>query len=251
MTQDNPDFEIISVDWNRAQTAMWAESIAKHNNRKYSIYTIPDTSLVPGIPGWMKINCFRYPFETDRVLYMDTDTLVTGDLWKIFEEMDNGGHTAGFTAIPGTLGTKHGFKLLGREDDGRYVSEKSSYGKMSRYWPAFCNDIGLDPCELSYWTSGVIAFNKYPIMHFYHKAMEMKRLVKEKGYWPDEVFQEEIVLSAYVHKFILPKDGAIWRIPREIHGLLDAKKKDFGTATKPLIIHYHNMRRLRRHGLWK
>ena len=79
-------YEIITVDWNPEQTRIWRYWVNKHCPTA-KVYTIQDTKPVPWCWSGGKINCFLYGFETDRVMYMDTDTIVTRDLEPLFEMM--------------------------------------------------------------------------------------------------------------------------------------------------------------------
>ena len=79
-------YEIISVDWNPEQTKIWRYWISK-NCPTAKVYMIPDRRPFRFCWSGAKIDCWLYGFEGKRVIYLDTDTVVTRDMEEVFDMM--------------------------------------------------------------------------------------------------------------------------------------------------------------------
>ena len=81
-------YDIVSVGWNKRQADIWLYYINKHCPEAH-VTLIPDNRPIPWCWSSGKIDCFKQKFKTDKIIYMDTDCIVTADLFHIFKDMGN------------------------------------------------------------------------------------------------------------------------------------------------------------------
>ena len=224
-------YDIITVDWDRPQTALWRKHVERHCPTA-NIITIPDAKPIKWNWSSGKINCFKYDFpHPGRVMYLDTDTLVTRDLsemWSIMEEGD--WEMAASSSIP-MMGQKRSF--LHRKKD-----------RLDPVNKAF----GLEEVPV-HWSTGFMVFRDYPLMDLYQKwlwAMEYPVFKSLKG---ARVFEE------FAFSYVVAADKTrIWPMPGSIHGNIVSSRAFFGRLPKdkkPLVVHYHKINRLKKLGLGK
>jgi hypothetical protein len=79
-------YDIVTVDWNKDQTALWRRHVERVC-QDYNLIIIPEKRRFPSCWSSPKLYCLVEEFQTDRVVYMDTDTIVTRDLGELFRAM--------------------------------------------------------------------------------------------------------------------------------------------------------------------
>lgn len=207
-------YDIVSVDWKPEQTKLWLHYIEK-NCPEAHVTLIPDEKPIPWCWSGGKINCFKQKFQTDKIIYLDTDTVVTEDLGFIFSNMDKTwlGLSSKIPIRPFNKRADLMAKLrhLGKApvhySSGMVVLNGISGGQLTQFaglWEEMCNEL---------------------------------RASIGKG-----AYMDEIALS-YVASL-----AAVWDIPLEVHGNICGKKY-FGNAETPSVIHYHKPRRLEQFGM--
>ena len=222
-----PTYDIISCSWHYQQTKVWLHHVRKHCPDA-AIHLIPDSKPVPWCWSGGKLDCFSYDkFKTNRVIYMDTDTIVTKDLDFVFDDMED--RKVG-------LSSRIEIKPFDKQNHGiKWIQ------KMSRH----CN-WHFRPIHYS---SGMMVFKDTSLydlwqpwfsMMFYKPFLEIC-----KGY----ALAEEASLAFVVPQ--LYKEEEIYHIPYETHGNLLGGRKWFGGAEYAAVIHYHKTIRLKKHGLEK
>ena len=210
-------YDIISVDWNPGQTDLWLHYVKKNCPEAY-VTLIPDEKPIPRNWASGKINCFEQDFETEKVIYMDTDTIVTRDLGFVFKEL--GSRLVGAATAPSI----------------RPFHERKHVVDALR--PLALN-LGMKGLP-GHYNSGFIVTNmpKEGLPLF---AAAWKHMYTTVGkYLKDDHYMNEITLS-----FLLESSLDPWDIPPEIHGNV-CGRKIFGTSAEPAVIHYHREERLGR-----
>ena len=214
-------YEIISCDWNKEQTVLWMRWIIK-NCPTANIYTIPDTTPVPGCWSCGKLNCFTHEFETDRIMYMDTDTIVTRDLEPLWDEMGDCKFAAS-SKIP-----------LFRLETGKRKQINDARKQMN---------FKHDPIG---WSSGMLMLKGYDPKRLYEGWIKIMRSPDfQRGFGRNQL-TEEFALSLFMACEFEKEE--IWDIPLEVHGNI-CGGRHFGGAKVPAVIHYHKPVRLRKEGL--
>jgi alpha-N-acetylglucosamine transferase len=207
-------YDIVSVDWKPEQTKLWLHYVEK-NCPEAHVTLIPDEKPIPWCWSSGKINCFKQKFQTDKIIYLDTDTIVTEDLGFIFSNM---GH-----AWLG-LSSKIPIYPFNKRKD---VVEKLKH-------------LGKPP---THYSTGMIVLNGISgtqVAQFVQLWEEM--LSELKPYIKGNRYADEISMS-YVATL-----AQVWDIPLEIHGNVCGKRY-FGEASTPSVIHYHREKRLGQFGL--
>jgi alpha-N-acetylglucosamine transferase len=83
-------FDIVTVNWNQPQTTLWMRHVEKH---------CPEANIIFVSEGDLKKLCWSCPKigslladfkHPNRVIYMDTDTIVMADLEELFDLMPKG-----------------------------------------------------------------------------------------------------------------------------------------------------------------
>ena len=213
-------YDIISVDWNPGQTDLWLHYVKKNCPEAY-VTLIPDEKPVPWHWAAGKINCFKQVFETDCVIYLDTDTIVTCDLSFVFDEL--GGRILGAATSPSVC---------------PYYKRRG----ISQSLRPLADNLGIKDMP-GHYNSGFIVtrMHKDDLPSFAAAWEEMHHTVKK--YIGKDHYMDEIALS-----FLIEAIGEQWDIPPEIHGNV-CGRKIFGTSNKPAVIHYHKTERLGKFGL--
>ena len=207
------DYSIVSVDWKPEQTKLWLHHVKK-NCPDAEIVLIKDEKPIPWNWASGKINCFKQKFATDRIIYMDTDTIVTRDLGFIFDNM--GEATVGATsAIP-----IHPFNK--RRD---IIKALKPLGPLPTHF-----------------STGLIALQAKNPPAFASLWQDMYPVIRK--HLPGDHYMNEITFSYLV------REMNTHDIPLEVHGNICGKKY-FGNTEIPAVIHYHKPARLRNFGLDK
>ena len=217
-------YEIITVDWNPTQTKIWKFWIAK-NCPTAKVYTIPDRRPFRYCWSGAKVDCWLYGFKGRRIIYLDTDTIVTRDMEEVFDMM--------------------GDRPLGASTN---LKTDRMANKFSHLMPQFKEEMGLLmdlPPNIS---SGMLVCNNYDpelIYGMWVEAMEHPLFHKYlKGHYTCE---EYAISLGYAATF--PDKESLWEIPNEIHGNLYYRKKQFGKVERPMVIHYHRPKWAPYHGI--
>lgn len=208
-------YDIITVDWNPEQTRMWRHYVEK-NCPTANVITIPDDRAWYFCWSSAKLNCFRYPFEHPaRVIYMDTDTVVSKDLEYLFDKV--GDNFFGLTI------RHHATHLL--------------YG--------IANILKIPRKECVYLSTGLIVLNGYPPARLYSGWYGLGLHPEIKRFMSNKTFDEKVFTFWVISDRCM---GKIWEIPTSIHGNILGSKIDFEKGTLPDVLHYHNPNRLRNAG---
>lgn len=219
------NFDLVTCNWNPAQTKIWMFHVKQHCPTAH-IVLVPDTKPIPWNWSSGKLNCFadlpelKYP---GRFIYMDTDTIVTRDIAEVFDLMDS--PVAASSAIPATAPSMSAWAQDPRGRESIDVAfEIFRDHPPIHYSSGFLAIQGsaLTPAELGFrWRSAM----EYPLLR--------ARFSRHRCY-------EEIALS-----YVLATDRIpVWDMPLEIHGNI-LRRTHFGHTRTPMVIHYHNPRRLR------
>ena len=215
-------YEIVTVDWNKKQTRVWRHWVNKYCPTA-KIRTIPDTKPIPWCWSGGKISCFNYWFETDRIIYLDTDTIVTHDLEPLFDMMGDCKFAAS-SKIPL-------YRL--EERNKREIMELE--GQIEFKHPP----IG--------WSSGMLMLKGYDPERLYDGWKGMMEWPLYPSRFRGHQLSDEFAMAFFMaHEF---ERDEIWDIPLEIHGNIVGKRTFFGDAEVPWVLHYHKPQRLERHKL--
>ncbi|MDY6935644.1 MAG: hypothetical protein SVZ03_15660 [Spirochaetota bacterium] len=221
-------YDIITVDWNAEQTELWLYYVERHcpDSR---IILIPDEKPIPWCWSGGKLNCFKQKFESHRIIYMDTDTIVFRDMYPIFEMMDEA--LLGFST-----------KIISHSSD--YRNRKGS----------ICNDLimlsnffGFRKLPI-HRSTGMIILNKYDPLRLYEGWKLMFDYVSSFNNIKDDPFVDEIAMSYWI-AYDSNEDGkGIWDIPLDIHRVKWRDIDDLSVVA-PMVFHYHSIERLMIFGL--
>ena len=215
-------YEIITVDWNPEQTRIWRYWIAKHCPTA-KVYTIPDTKPVPWCWSGGKLDCFLYGFKGNRVMYMDTDVIVTHDLEPVWDMMGDCKFAAS-SKIP------------------LYRMERSKRVQIN----GIREHIDFKHSPIG-WSSGMLMMKGYDPEALHEGWKGMMDFPPFQAGFKGHQMTEEFALSLFMaHEF---EREEIWDIPLEVHGNIVGKRMFFGEATVPWVLHYHKPQRLKRHKL--
>jgi hypothetical protein len=220
---------VISVDWNSPQTEFWLHYLKK-NCPTANIILIDDAKPMNWNWSSGKINCFKYDFpHPERVIYMDTDTIVTRDLEPLFEMYP--ASLAGSLFIP-MMSPLHPRSRYGQKEDIAQCTRAFGLQKNPRHW-----------------STGFLMLQNYPLMRLYEEWLAGMDFSKLKVAFKRCRVYEELVFSYVVER--MAREGYnLAELPHEIHGNIMSGERDFGTCREeknelPYVIHYHQTRRLR------
>ena len=207
-------YDITSVDWNPEQTKLWLHYVKKNCPEAY-VTLIPDEKPVPWCWSGGKLNCFRQKFETDKIIYIDTDTIVTEDLGFIFANMGDN-----------WLGLSSKIPLIPFNKRPDMKKKLAHLGKLPIHYSSGMVSLnGISGAQAEQFTG------------LWEEIMtELKKIIGKEHY------MDEIALS-YVASL-----AAVWDILLEVHGNI-CRKKYFGSAETPSVIHYHRTKRLDQAGM--
>ena len=225
-----PKYHITTVDWNPEQTTLWLHHLRK-NCRDFSVSLLPNVRRFASCWSSPKLNCLNQEFDTQHVIYMDTDTIVTRDLWEMFEWM--GDAELGLSLC---LGTKQSLHAL-TKPHGEEILSSFGLSKFPRRVP-----------------TGLMVFNKISPKTIYDGWCEA--FSKIDAGWPDlpgkwgqerEGWSNEVSFSFWLAR----QRMRIKDIPKEFHHYLLSNDTYISRCkTLPMIIHYHSrLDRVRRAGL--
>lgn len=217
-------YDIITVDWSPPQTKIWKHWI-KLNCPNAFVHTIPDTKPIHYNWASGKLNCFRYPdFKTDKVLYLDTDTIVTKDPVHVFDDMGSS-----IIALSNNLtdNPQHGIDEVARKI--KIIENQIDF---------------LFPPE--HFSSGMMALKREHLSWLYESWYWMMQQRIFKNLFEKDIPAGEIALM-FVLASTLDRDQ-IYNIPLEVHGVLEKDRKRFGETELPEVMHYHNLGLLNKHG---
>lgn len=216
-------YTITTVDWNEEQTERWLKFVNK-NCPTANVVLVPDTKPIHWSWSAGKLNCFNQLHKApDRIIYMDTDTLVFEDMEYIFEVMD------------GNVGAPlfHWY-LNGCKKNGPQFAKSKEIEIR----------VGAKPNSFMHWNTGMIILNGYDPFRLYANWMLAFRFHEVTSTrWRQS---EETAFSVAM---LMDPDIKMYEIPMEFHGNVLGSKVQFGDAKKPTSVHYHKTERLKRRGL--
>lgn len=219
------NYVLTSVDWNHPQTKVWKYHAEKHC-RNAEIVLIPDTKPLPWCWSGGKLACFNQGLNTDRLIYMDTDTIVTHDLEPIFDMMKEEGKD--FALSP----WNHFQTLQHRPKQGPVRRSRHDMFPLD----------GVSYTDYRHYSSGFIAVIGKSAPKAFHDAwMNFCMDLKSKGAYNKHMLFEEIALSWMI---ALVGQDLVWNIPTEIHNNILPKQTSIEPF--PWVIHYHKPERLKR-----
>ena len=222
-------YDIVTVDWNKNQTAMWKYYIEK-NCPTANIITLPESRPVKWSRFSSKMNIllfdkYKHP---DRIMYTDTDCLITDDLLPLFEYMEE---------CDFDMAASVDFLPRMNPFTGKHAKNSETMAMVKAY-------MGVTEFPHQY-SSGMLLFRPgVDRKELYDKWMVNFTDELLMKHWGGISIMEEIALS-YVLQAI---DYKMWYLPREVHGNV-LRKSDFGSVKVPMVIHYHKPARLRWCGL--
>lgn len=217
-------YTIVTCDWEPNQTKMWLHYVEK-NCPTAQVITVPDTKPVPHCWSGGKLNCFCSETvdkmdHPDRVIYMDTDTVVLKDPEPVFDMMGDCFVGSSLGIIPNSLINRVTNSFKGK---GFYI------GSPYVHYP-----------------SGFLSFLGMPMGFIYSPWLEYLKNPTIRGILRGNIVYEEVCLSMVMKDLGLTQKT--YDIPLSFHGNL-LGKKEFGGAELPWIVHYHNLARLRKFGM--
>lgn len=217
-----PTYDIITVRWNEPQYKVWRHWVDR-TCPTAKVHWIPDTKPFPWNWAGGKVPCFDYGFDTRRVIYIDTDTIVTHDLEPVFEMMGDCKVGASYQ-IP-----KYVFQKM-------YKKEIENLKPMIPY--------KFPPISVS---SGMIVTTEPDVLYEAWAGIKNFAAVK-RAFGKHRQFNEFTLSLALT--WLYERDE-VWDIPLEIHGNIISKRY-FGNCMEPWVIHYHRPERLinQRLGKW-
>lgn len=227
---DRSTYDIITVDWNPEQTRIWRHYVEK-NCPTANIITIPDNKPIPWNWSSGKIDCFKYEFShPGRVVYMDTDVIVTGDVEPWVDETQRQGcDMSASTLLPKVGKPKNWFHRFPE------ITEKA------------CSLFDVDRFP-RHFSTGFMVFIDYDFDGLHEGWMRSMELPKFREMLQKTLVYEEFAFSLWIES----QDDKVLDMPLEIHGNLLGNVKYFGTCTNenpPLVLHYHKPPRLIKAGL--
>jgi hypothetical protein len=220
-------YDIVTVDWNKKQTALWRKHIER-TCRGYNLIIIPEKRRFPSCWSSPKLYCLIQKFRTPRVIYMDTDTIVTRDLGELFKKM--GDAELGLSMYLGKQS-----RLEGQAGGKAGVADiAKSFGIQG---------------EVTHAPTGLMVFNGMDLQRVYDEWCTAFAVI-EKG-WPHlpraagnknwEGWSNEVPFSFWLTSRYAGRWGAVWDIGPEYHWyLLGDDKRLRQTQPTPMIIHYHS-----------
>lgn len=214
-------YDIITVNWKPAQTRIWRYWAEKHCPTA-NIRTIPDRKPVPWCWSGGKIACFAEKFETDRIIYMDTDIIVTHDLEEIWDMM-------GESSVGVSL------DIPAQKFHTRFAKQINDLASQIGYnWP---------PHAMS---SGFIALKGYSPHWLYQGWLGMMEWGEFHARFRRQQLEEEFALALWLSHDVKQED--VWNIPLSLHGNI-CGGRNFGGVDVPWAIHYHRPNRLQKYGM--
>jgi hypothetical protein len=206
-------YDIVSVDWNPQQTKLWRYHIGK-TCPTANVITIPDNKPIPWNWSSGKIDCFGCDFRfPERVIYLDTDTIVQEDLEPLFDRMGEAEIGISSHITPERL-------QLPKDENAEQAFGLSE--RPTHYSSGFVVLKGWEPKMLQ---EGWFAASYLPALQRYKRS---------------RLFEE------YVFSYFVAYTGKrVWEMGPEIHGNILRKP----LFDKTMVIHYHKPERLKRSGL--
>lgn len=238
-------YDIVTVDWHPEQTKIWKHYVHK-NCPDAAISLVKDTKPLHKITCGMKPKALLYPkFKTGKVVYLDTDTIVTEDLGHLFQEM--------------------GDKLFGVT----FGFNSSGFTKSKR--PKALSDMGwaekaFKPNnKVRHYFNGMMLFNGFGVRaeKFALDWFNALESFQDNDRFLEERINDEIAMAYVVHRHYPPE--TIWEIPLSVHcniakttkagGCYPHFSRGYGASVKipplPHVLHYHGREFLQPFGLEK
>lgn len=206
------DYEIVTVDWNPEQTRVWRYWVEK-NCPTAKITMIKDKKPFKYCWSGGKVDCFKVA-TNKKTIYLDTDTIVTGDLSCVFPLM--------------------GGQPFGASQRLKMDRLKVNYPKiMPKIHHIF--SLNMQPPNTS---SGMLICNDFDPLALYEAWFEVMNNRFFQMNLGRHYTSEEYALSIACAKLFETPDQ-VWDIPYEIHANVFGNKFDKGSGIIPYVIHYH------------
>jgi len=216
-------YDLVTVNWNPRQTELWMFHV-KRSCPGANVVLIDDGKPFPWCWSSGKLNCFAdFPGlrNPGRFVYMDTDTIVTRDVGEVFELMGDA-KLAASSAVPSNTMNAWA-RSEGERKNVDVAFELSRDHPPVHYSSGFMVLKDYPPADLGFKWSSAMAYEPLRATFGRHRCYE------------------EIALSYVIAADRIP----LWDMPLEIHGNLLGRHKCFGHTRTPMVIHYHNERRLK------
>jgi hypothetical protein len=219
-------FDIVTVNWNQGQTNLWRRHVERHCPEA-NIILVPDKKPYPHCWSSGKLCCFEPLRDTQhpgRFVYMDTDCIVTRDIEPLFGIMEDA-ELAVSSAIPASTPMA---KVL----RSHYIANKLKFGLTYNKPP-------------TQYSSGFMVLKNYSPVAFGEMWKHMFEHSFIKNVFGRHKLFDEITMAFAIAQL----RTHIWDMPFEIHGNIMGRTCYFGKSREPMVIHYHNKRRLLAQGL--
>ncbi len=207
-------YEIVTVDYIPEQTRVWRHWVNK-NCPGVKVHTIPDRRPFRRCWSGAKIECWMYGFEGRRIIYLDTDTIVTRDMEEVFD-------------------------LMG--DAKIAASTELKQDRLKRKFPEVVEELRTDWKRFRIYnppntSSGMVVLKDFdPELFFGMWAEVMEDPIFGKKLLGHYTSEEYALSLAIARNFPIKH---FWSIPHRIHGNVFYRKTNFGGANPPMVIHYH------------
>jgi len=229
-------YDLISVDWNPEQTAVWLASV-KRNCPAANVILVPDTKPIPECWSSGKLGFKDATFENPRrVVYMDTDTLCLGpDVGGIFERMPAG-------AFIGVTRYTTWWACTERSEAG--FINAGGPAKKAAVYRAFGLEEGT---PYRHFSSGMLVLKDHDPRSFFQMWFDASIRLKEAGFPVGFTLFEEVALSLLLTQL---DNGVVFHLPKQVHNniLNSTPPTEYDAKHKfPWVLHYHKRSRIQKH----
>jgi len=184
----------VTVDWNRRQTDRWLHYVGK-NCSSYELAVIPDYKQYPDCRGAGKIRCFAEKFATDKIIYIDTDTIINEDLFILFDMMSKNDHAIGFS-----------YPDRKNRDFKQRKTPKSHQDAL-----ALNKKMSLD--EVHWYPTGIIILNGFPPAQLYAGLTRLMASFEIHDYFKGDDHRDEYAFSYFIDCWFRDTKDELWFIP--------------------------------------
>ena len=220
----NPEYTIVGVDYNERETVPWLKFIAD-NCPRAQVVTINDTRPVGGCTTCAKMLTFNMQniARPDRVIFLDSDTLVFKDLGPVFSIM-------GKSVVGVSLKDRTEMDLF---EFHRFASLRLPLHDAMRV-------LGIEK-KPTYYMSGMIVLKGADPRVFAHGWANMTNILNKIP--PQNFYYDEITLSFWLAAYF--DEENIWRIPGNVHDDGWLRSEQDYRFEDIWVLHYHDAKRLR------
>ena len=226
-------FDLVTIDWNPKQTALWRYHVEKHCPGANIILLPQQPKLRELCWSCPKIAALWItPQNPGRFLYMDTDTIVFDDLEVLFDLMPEERHL-GVTRYST-------FPSCPRRNEGDFPKRGSYKLKYERHLEKF----GLQEGQYRHYSTGMIVGRNFAMEQLADDWLDASRFFREEQVYKKHKLFEELSFSFLLSSFY---SELVWEMPLWVHTNILNKHKEM-VPEKAMVLHYHHTRRLARIG---